>query len=258
MAIEQTGVRIAELQEVTELTNNDEFIVETPGGTRRINKENLAEQIGGDFSDKLLSDMEELEANTDEGFLADALIVKKIVNNVKIYVKDGKLHYVDPRGADTVINFSFADLAKLKLILLDADIGVITNKYTFYSYRDTQTYITTTADGININITYAAANGFLGNFAGAINVTDYKKLRVKYKCNSSNNYIYMGFSNTRHTNFINSPVLNNIFVKYMTVNNGVNELDISDLSGNYYLEFISNTVSKAVENDIISLIELEK
>lgn len=108
MAIEQTGVRIAELQEVKELTNNDEFIVETPGGTRKINKENLAGEVGGDFSDKMLSDTEELEANTEKGFLADALLVKELYEDLNglSFGQDDEGNWGYKVGADAVIPFS--------------------------------------------------------------------------------------------------------------------------------------------------------
>lgn len=61
-------------------------------------------------ANKMLKTMDEVNAVTQEGYGVDALVVKELNNSltkVKTYVgDDGKLHFIDSAGADSVLPFS--------------------------------------------------------------------------------------------------------------------------------------------------------
>lgn len=67
----------------------------------------IRDNLGGGT---VLESLEEIAANTDEGKAAGALAVKELsesLDKVRTYVgEDGKLHFVDASGADSVLPFS--------------------------------------------------------------------------------------------------------------------------------------------------------
>lgn len=70
----------------------------------------IRDNLGGGSSGAVLDTLEEIAANTESGKAAGALAVKELnesLGNVRTYVgSDGKLHFVDASGADSVLPFS--------------------------------------------------------------------------------------------------------------------------------------------------------
>lgn len=83
--------------------------------------------------------------------------------------------------------------------------------YTLDSYSDTKAHINVLENGISINTENVDNNAFRGVFSPAIDVSNYTKLRVSFSCASVNNYIYVGLSSTKHTDYINYPDQNTDF-----------------------------------------------
>lgn len=82
----------------------------------------------------MISTKEELEALTESGYVADALIVKDIdsnLANVDVYVgEDKKLHFVNASGVDTSLNFSSNNYQYIELYMTytmpDAEVFIPT------------------------------------------------------------------------------------------------------------------------------------
>lgn len=78
-------------------------------------------------ANKMLKTMDEVNAVTQEGYGVDALVVKELNSNlskVKTYVgEDGKLHFIDSAGADSVLPFS-GGWEEIKVVTLTSNLTI--------------------------------------------------------------------------------------------------------------------------------------
>ena len=96
----------------------------------QVNQTNAAVNASADAG-KIIDSMDTIRATTKSGYMAGALAVKQLDKNlivvsenmteiggkaekINVYVdSDGKLHFVDSEGADTVLNFNHGTLQKI-------------------------------------------------------------------------------------------------------------------------------------------------
>lgn len=78
-------------------------------GAGQVNAVNKAVNESADAG-KIIDDVDDISAVTKEGYIAGALALKEVnnsLNKVKTYVgSDGKLHFTDASGADSVLPFT--------------------------------------------------------------------------------------------------------------------------------------------------------
>lgn len=149
MALDQTGVRVADLSVVTSAAATDSFLVETAAGTRRIQKRNLIP----DLSD-VTALQNRLKTNGAE-FTLD--------------YRDGKWGWNEKpaRGADTFHPFSSGGFSKIILVfdsyLTNGNQGIVSGKA-----RITYTFTKQDDDSWEMNRAVSGASHVNGTLSGTI------------------------------------------------------------------------------------------
>ncbi len=86
------SIRISELPELAGIESNDDFIVNTNGGTGRMPAGKTLDQL---TDTKTLKSLSEIQAVTEAGFIPDALVLKEVSANIPIFRLEGTTLYID-------------------------------------------------------------------------------------------------------------------------------------------------------------------